>query len=157
MRPACFNGAPNLPSVYPIEWLPIAATGYYKTLQRRDVATWEKWVAKHAGEWDAVAYGVAVGGVTPDLADLTPKERAGWKYTTALKIDVLLRVGHDVTVVEVKPAASTAALGAALSYARLLAREEPALDIAGGGIICGHLPLDIEWLAAQFSIRTWVV
>ena len=146
-----------MPTVYPIQWQPPVITGVYRNLQRRDIETWEKWLAAHAAEWEAVAYDVAVGGIAPADPASPPAQLLGWKYTTALKIDVLLMLDGRVTVVEVKPAATVSAIGAAVAYPLVLAREEPALDIAGGGIICQHLPPDIRWVAEALEIRTWEV
>jgi hypothetical protein len=146
-----------VPTVYPIEWVPPVVTGRYRNMQRRDVAVWERWLRQHGPEWEMVAYDVAVGGVVPDLPDLSDAEIAGWKYTTSQKIDVLLRTGDDITVVEVKPVASLTAIGGAIGYPLALAREEPTWTIVQGAIICEHLPLDIEWLTKALGIRTWVV
>ncbi len=143
--------------VYPIVWVPIALTGHYPHLMRRDVAVWERWIAKHATEFDAVAYDVAVGGTEPSDPELPDKDKRGWKYSTALKIDVLLREHGAVWPVEVKTSTSVSAIGAALSYQMVLAREEPNLLIGGGGIICETLQTDIEWIAQQLRLRTWVV
>lgn len=98
-----------------------------------------------------------MGGGYPALQTLTDAERTGWRYTTALKIDVLLRHGEQITVCEVKPAASVSAIGAAVCYVLALRRDEPRLDLAGGGIITEHLPPDIEWLAGELGIQTWEV
>lgn len=146
-----------MPTVYPIAWEPPAITGRYRNLRRRDLAVWERWLAAHADEFDAVAYDVAVGGLEPVDPELREQDRLGWKYTTALKIDVLLQDDAGVWVIEVKPAASISAIGAALGYPRVLERDEPELVIAGAGIVCEHLPADIEWLARIFTLRTWVV
>lgn len=146
-----------MPTVYPIKWQPIVASGYYPNLMRRDVAVWERWIAAHGAGFDAVAYDVAVGGVKPADPDLDAKSIAGWKYSTALKIDVLLREHGAVWPVEIKTSTSVSAIGAAVSYQLVLAREEPDLLIAGGGIICETLQADIEWIAAQLKLRTWIV
>jgi hypothetical protein len=149
-----------MPAVYPIAWEPVAVTGQYRNLQRRDVAVWERWLLGHAAEFQAVAYDVALGGVEPlarDGLELSAADRRGWKYVTALKVDVLLLDGPRVWVVEVRPAASVSALGAALAYPLMLAREEPDLPIQGGGIVCEHLPADIRWLAERLRVRVWVV
>jgi len=124
---------------------------------RRDVAVWERWIAAHGSEFDAVAYDVAVGGVIPADPELPDKDVRGWKYSTALKIDVMLREHGAVWAVEVKTSTSVSAIGAAISYQLVLAREEPELLIAGGGIICETLQSDIAWIADQLRIRTWVV
>jgi hypothetical protein len=146
-----------VPAVYPIVWVPPAVTGYYRNLQRRDLAVWERFLLKHGTEYEAVAYDVAVGGVEPIGEELTEQEIRGWRYTTALKIDALLRSGGVVTAVEVKPAASVSALGAALTYELALARDEPGLAIGRPGIVCEHLPPDIAWAAEKLGVLTWVV
>lgn len=144
-------------AVYPILWEPIIANGVYPHLMRRDVAVWERWIKAHGQDFDAVAYDVAVGGVVPTAPDLEAKDILGWKYSTALKIDVMLREHGAVWAVEVKTSTSVSAIGAAVSYQLVLAREEPGLLIAGGGIICETLQADIEWIAEQLKLRTWVV
>lgn len=146
-----------MPTVYPIRWQPIAITGNYPHLMRRDIAVWERWITAHGAGFQAVAYDVAIGGTVPSDPELEPRAIAGWKYSTALKIDVLLKEQTAVWAVEVKTATSVSAIGAAISYQLVLAREEPELLIAGGGIICETLQTDIEWLARQLKIRTWVV
>jgi len=146
-----------MPSVYPIRWEPIAPTGNYPHLMRRDIAVWERWIALHGANFAAVAYDVAIGGTVPDDPELPANAILGWKYSTALKIDVLIRDGNAVWPVEVKTSTSVSAIGAAISYQLVLAREEPDLLIAGGGIICETLQADIEWIAQQLKIRTWVV
>jgi len=146
-----------VPAVYAITWEPPAVTGRYRHMQRRDVAVWERFLTAHGAEWDMVAYDVALGGAEPIGEELTAQDRAGWKYNTALKIDALLRTGEDVWAIEVRPAAWTSAIGAALCYPRILEREEPDLIVAGGGIVCEHLPPDIAWLAEQLAVRVWVV
>lgn len=146
-----------MPAVYPIAWEPLAITGHYRNLQRRDTALWERFLAAHAEEFEAVAYDVAVGGVEPLGDELTPQDITGWKYVTALKIDVLLREAGRVWAIEVKPAGHLSSIGAAVAYPLILARDEPELDVAGGGFITDHLPPDIEWLAAALNLRTWAV
>lgn len=146
-----------MPAVYGIEWEPPAITGRYRHLMRRDLAVWERWLQLHGDEYDAVAYDVAIGGTTPQLEGLSDTDLKGWQYTTALKIDALARNADGVWILEVKPSASVSAIGAAVGYPLVLAREEPDLVIAGAGIVCENLTPDIEWIAQQLNIRTWAV
>jgi len=146
-----------VPTVYPIEWLPIAVTGRYRNLQRRDVALWERWIVAHGEEFEAVAYDVAVGGVEPDGENLSPAEIAGWRYTTAQKIDVVLREAAGVWAVEVKPAGHLSSIGAAVAYPRLLERDEPDLVVLGGGFITDYIPPAIAYLVEQLQLRAWQV
>ena len=129
-----------MPTVYPIAWEPIAVTGRYRNLQRRDVALWERWIVAHGEAFEAVAYDVAVGGVEPIGEDLTPQDIAGWRYSTAQKIDVCLRDEAGIWCIEVKPAGHLSSIGAAIAYPKLLERDEP--DLA-------HLPR----LSLQFNRR----
>lgn len=146
-----------MPTVYKIAWEPLLPTASLKNLQRRDLAVWLRFLAQHAGDFDAVAYDVAVGGSWPEGQDLTDEARNGWRYTTALKIDALLREADGVWVVEVKTGAGTSALGAALAYRLLLEVDEPELTILGQGVVCEHLPRDIDYAAQALGVRTWVV
>src|SRR2546425_3607652 len=146
-----------MPAVYPIEWVPPVKTGRYRNLQRRDTSVWERWLDKYGSTVDVVAYDVAVGGVEPTASELSEVERRGFKYSTSLKIDVLLRIGAEVWAVEVKPTASVAAVGAAVWYPLVLSREEPDLGVVGGGFICEALPPAIEFLAGELKLRAWVV
>ncbi len=146
-----------MPAVYAIEWEPPVVTGRYRHMQRRDVAVWERFLARLGDQFAAVAYDVAIGGTLPVGDDISEAEKQGWRYTTALKIDVLLRESDGVWAVEVKPNATVSAIGAAVVYPWLLAREEPELPVLGGGIVCEHLPPDIAGYAAEVGIRVWVV
>lgn len=146
-----------MPTVYPIAWEPPAVTGRYRNLQRRDFAVWERWLRQFSDTVSAVAYDVAIGGVEPDAPNLTDADRLGFKYSTALKIDVLMRFGEDILAVEIKESATISAVGAAVGYPLVLQREEPELGVAGGGIIAEVIPPDIAWLATQLQLRTWTV
>src|SRR3989442_9885350 len=129
-----------MPAVYPIEWVPPVKTGRYRNLQRRDTSVWERWLDKYGSTVDVVAYDVAVGGVEPTASELSEVERRGFKYSTSLKIDVLLRIGAEVWAVEVKPTASVAAAGAALGGPPLLSRPGPGPGVVGRGFLSGALP-----------------
>jgi len=146
-----------MPTVYPIAWEPIAVTGRYRNLQRRDVALWERWIVAHGEAFEAVAYDVAVGGVEPIGEDLTPQDIAGWRYSTAQKIDVCLRDEAGIWCIEVKPAGHLSSIGAAIAYPKLLERDEPDLVIAGGGFITDYIPPAIAWLVEQLQLRAWQV
>src|SRR3989442_4131726 len=142
-----------MPAVYPIEWVPPVKTGRYRNLQRRDTSVWERWLDKYGSTVDVVAYDVAVGGVEPTASELSEVERRGFKYSTSLKIDVLLRIGAEVWAVEVKPTASVAAVGAALGYPLLLSREEADPGGGRGGVLCGGLPPAIQFFFRAPKLR----
>src|SRR3989442_4559865 len=144
-----------MPAVYPIEWVPPVKTGRYRNLQRRDTSVWERWLDKYGSTVDVVAYDVAVGGVEPTASELSEVERRGFKYSTSLKIDVLLRIGAEVWAVEVKPTASVAAVGAAVGDPPAISREEPDLGVGCGGFIFEAAPPGIPVLSRRLKPSGW--
>src|SRR3989442_15152030 len=145
-----------MPAVYPIEWVPPVKTGRYRNLQRRDTSVWERWLDKYGSTVDVVAYDVAVGGVEPTASELSEVERRGFKYSTSLKIDVLLRIGAEVWAVKVKPTASVAAVGAAVGYPLLLSREEADLSVGGGGVLFAAVPAASRFFCRELELTPWV-
>jgi hypothetical protein len=138
--------------VYPPTWLPLVKNGYYPHLSKHDAAIWERFLDAYGGNWLDVAYDVALGGF--QLADTlgTEAERLGWQYSTALKIDAVLRSLEGVWICEVKPSAGVSAIGGALSYATM-AEEDPFTTLPlFPAIITDHASGDIRRVAERLGI-----
>jgi len=142
-----------MPSVYPIEWQPITRTGRYRHMSKLDLTVWEKFLARAAAEWTMVAYDVALGGVMPATLEISDDERRGWQYSTAMKLDALLRNADGITIVEVKPEASTAGIGAAACYRVLAERELPDLGPVSAMLVCDFASADSRYCAGAFGVR----
>lgn len=96
---------------------------HYPHMLSEDVTVWSKFLGDINIPIKAVWYDVHVGkGVTlPDGADEMVQRIA--RGVTRKRIDAVCHVGGGYWVVEVKPIANMYALGQALSYARLFAKE----------------------------------
>jgi hypothetical protein len=138
--------------VYPPTWLPLVKNGYYPHLSKHDAAIWERFVDLYGGNWLDVAYDVALGGFVL-AADLgTEAERLGWQYSTALKIDAVLRRSEDVWVCEVKPSAGVSAIGGALSYVTLAEDDPFDRRPLMPAIITDHASGDIKRVAEKLGV-----
>ncbi len=102
--------------VYPIVWTPLVKHGNYPHMAPLDKAIWERFLDQYADNFLEVAYDVALGGFLPngDQADLPT--RTGYQYSTALKMDAVLRREGEIWIVEIKPSGGVSGIGAALSY-----------------------------------------
>jgi len=109
--------------VYPLVWTPLIKSGHYPHMAKLDAAIWERFLDQYADNYLEVAYDVALGGFLPneDQGDLPT--RTGFQYSTALKVDAVLRREGEVWIVEVKPSGSVSAIGAALCYTVLAAQD----------------------------------
>ena len=102
--------------VYPLVWTPLVKSGNYAHMAKLDSAIWERFLDQYADNYQEVAYDVAIGGFLPDADQGDLPTRTGYQYSTALKVDAVLRREGEVWIVEVKPSGSVSAIGAALCY-----------------------------------------
>lgn len=105
--------------VYPVAWMPVAAGVSYPHMSKHDAEIWERFLDAYGADFDLVAYDVALGGVVPTDPTASEKEKLGWQYTTAKKIDAVLEAPEEVWLCEVRPGAGVAAVGSVLCYALL--------------------------------------
>jgi hypothetical protein len=142
-----------MPAVYPIEKFPASGRGHYQHMGKRDVETWERFLARNVAPFVAFAYDVALGGLTPHGPLVTPAEALGWQYATALKIDAVAWLPDQVWVIEVKPSATVSALGAALAYTLVAQREELFEVPIQPVIVCDSVQVDVRWCCEQLGVR----
>jgi len=102
--------------VYPLEWQAPIKTGRYPHMAKHDARLWELFLEQFGGNFLAISYDVALGGLISDEPGLDEGERLGWQYSTAFKIDAVAAREEEVWIIEVKPNASASALGQALCY-----------------------------------------
>jgi hypothetical protein len=138
--------------VYPIAWTPLVKTGHYPHLAKHDSAIWERFLDRFAADFDLAAYDVALGGFLLDDQAGSEDERLGWRYSTALKVDVVLSREGEVWVVEVKPQAGVSALGGALCYATMAERDGFTADTIVPAVVTDRASPDIRYCAAQLGV-----
>ncbi len=90
-----------------------------------DLPLWTRYHRAHANEWTAVYYDVALGeGATfPEKFPLVQEPM--WRRITKQRADAVILKPTGWTIVEVRPAAGPAALGALLSYVALWQADPP--------------------------------
>lgn len=146
-----------MPTVLPLAIEPIAKTGRYTHMAKRDLAVWERFLDQVGAAFLGVAYDVAVGGVVPGPEVPNEADRRMWQYSTALRIDAVLFAADLVHVVEVRPYATVSALGAALCYTLVLERERVTSLPLQAAIVCEGIQKDVAWVAERLNVIVWTV
>jgi hypothetical protein len=138
--------------VYPVVIHEPALVGNYPHMARRDTVVWERFLKAVGPLFVGFAYDVALGGIEPTDATLTPAEVQGWRYNTAAKIDAVGFRREECWVIEVKPSASLSALGQVLGYL-ILAEREPFTDLPlVPVIVTDYASADVKYVAATLGI-----
>lgn len=146
-----------MPPVYPIVIYTPADMGNFPHMAKRDAEVWLDWIRQHGPDYVGFSYDVAFGGVELPEAAGDEAMRKGWQYNTALKIDAVGWQGNQVWVIEVRPDATTSALGAALTYT-LVARRERLTDLPiVPAIVCRAIQPDVRWACAMLGIQVFEV
>lgn len=116
---------------------------HYPHMLTEDVTVWSKFLATVRTPIKEVWYDVHCGSpvaLPGGASDLDHRIAAG---ITRKRIDVVCHVGGGFWVVEVKPFASMLALGQALSYARLFAKEYVVDGEIWPIVVCDHVDEDL--------------
>lgn len=140
-----------------IDWIPFQVQPWYPHMSPADTAIWSRFIAAHRDAFDAVAYDVPVGEGAEFDVTAGGVLGEGIKKLYQRKIDVLARKGDKRYVIELKPRASTAALGQVKSYVRLAERDIPELRGAAPMIITDALVPEMEFLAKEEGVELRVV
>lgn len=143
--------------VYPFNPLPPAKTGNYQHMSYRDMAVWERFLDQYAGQVDAVAYDVALGGIEADPNDGTPAMRQAWRYSTAIKVDAVAIDGNLAVVIEVKPRAGPSAIGQALCGATLFELDNPAGYEVQPAVVTDAASPDVRYLCERLGVELYEV
>lgn len=136
----------------PIAWYPGTWRGHFPQLSLEDRLIWSRWLDRHAHDFDAYAYDVAVGGLDCDDPDLPETTRRQWRYCTAKRIDVLAVRACAPTIIEVRYQAGVSAIGALLVYRYLFAEHNPTLDPAPLILLTDHIAPDTRRAAESYRI-----
>lgn len=105
--------------VRPIVWQRFEAAASYPHMAKHDERIWERFLTRYAGYFEEVAYDVAIGGSETTDPYATERERLMWRINTAKRIDAVARNADELWLVEVRPQAGLAAVGAVLGYTYL--------------------------------------
>lgn len=143
--------------VYPLRPQPLVKDGSYPHMQSRDVEIWERWIDVYGSAFDTAAYDVALGGQLVDDDTIDAPTRAGWRYATAIKVDVVAIASTQALAIEVKPRASLGAVGQALGAALLLEADGAlAVDIFAA-VVTDTMSADVKFVADETGVLVFEV
>lgn len=135
-----------------LDWVPYGLQYKYPHMAPFDVAIWERFVTGNTGIFDFVAYDVAIGdGIGAEAfaaAGLPPTSNRLYQR----KIDVIGKKGAMLFVVEVKPRASTSAIGQVKGYVTLLKRDFNVQQAVLPIIATDEFLPEMEYLAKQEGV-----
>ena len=129
----------------------------YPHMAASDTDIWNRYIAANPRKYKAVAYDVPVGEGAS--FDVTAGGVLGGNIAKLYqrKIDVIGLTDLEAEVIELKPRASTAALGQVKNYMRLAARDFKELRGLRPVIITDVLVPEMEWLAKEEGVELRVV
>jgi hypothetical protein len=126
-------------------------------MAKLDADIWERFIAAHPDYFDRCAYNVAVGEGTPHDTMVNGETGGDINRLYQRKIDVVGDKGGNYVVVEVKPRASTAAIGQVKGYAKLFARDAEISAPIKKLILTNELLPEMAELAADDGVDILVV
>lgn len=130
---------------------------HYPGLTSEDAEVWTAWLTANKDTVVEVYYDVALGGVIIDDPEIDEKMREGWRYSTAVKIDVVIVTAGENLVTELKPSARLGAIGQALGYATLLDLD-PINDLPNTPtIITNDTSQEVRTVAETLGVRLIVL
>ena len=128
----------------------------YPGMMPLDQAIWERFIAANPGAFDEVAYNVAVGGGTPLDTVVRPETGGDINRLYQRKIDVVGKVKGGFVIAELKPRATTSAVGQVKGYKSLFIRDFNPTGAVDTLVITDQLMPDIEFLAKEEGVKVIV-
>lgn len=124
----------------------------YPHLKPDEVEIWERFIEQYPAAFEEVQYDVMVG--TPPPFDTTVNPETGADVTALYlkRIDAVGWKDGKPYIVEIKPRATTSALGQARAYARLYNRDVTPPQINGVIIVTDEILPDMALLAKEEGI-----
>lgn len=122
-----------------------------------DISIWERFLEKVGSEYTGFDYDVKVGTGSTPLENTPPEYARMQDILSKFRIDVVGYKPSQIEIMEVKPEASTVAIGQVLTYLELYKRDaQPTLPVIGV-IITDHAIPDIDYLTKILGFDYYVV
>lgn len=136
-----------------LEWFPYAVRNSYPHMAATDAPIWSRFIVANPAAFDAVAYDVAVGeGASFDTV-VNPLTGGHVGRLYQRRIDVVAKKDDKYFIIELKPRASTSAIGQVKGYAKIFARDFPAAPVVAPIIITDELLPEMEFLAKDEHVN----
>ena len=130
---------------------------WYPHMKPRDIAIWERFIAKYPDAYELCQYDYHIGE-KPRFSEAA--EDAAWNKMGALyqlKIDVLGYKGEHIDMIEVKPSANAASIGQLLGYRAIYLRDEKPSKPVFPVIVTDELKLNMDFLCKEQGVTLFVV
>lgn len=122
-----------------------------------DIAIWERFLDRYAGDFTGFSYDIKVGSGTKPVAGLGAEYERMQAILSKYRIDVVGYRNGNIAIIEVKPEAGTVAIGQIETYTRLYQRDySPNLSLVGCIVTDRELP-DMQYLTKDKKIEYYVV
>ena len=142
----------NLNPLYPAEKLL-----RYPHMFVHDIAIWERFLEQHGEDYSGFSYDVKVGKGTELPKNSPVNYRRMANILSKYRIDSIGFKDNFIEIMEVKPEASTVAIGQVIAYINLYKRDyEPSQPVVGAIVTDRFIP-DIAYLTGLEGINYYVV
>lgn len=129
----------------------------YPHMFPEDIAIWERFLDTFATEYTGFDYDTKVGTGTPYPKDTPPAGKRMRDILSKYRIDVVGYRDSQIEIIEVKPQASTVAIGQVIAYSKLYTRDfAPTLPLRGVIITDWYIE-DIDYLTNELGIDYYVL
>lgn len=111
-----------------------------------------QWIMAHGAEYDSIEFNCRVGNsveLGPEFDDTTRRQAM---LLSQKRIDVLARLGSEVTIVEVKVRASLGTLGQLLGYQLLYRQDHPEATAVHLVAIAYDALVDVEAVLQAYGV-----
>ena len=122
-----------------------------------DIAIWERFLEKYAADYEGFDYDIKVGtGSIPKEG--TPENYARMQQVLSkYRIDAVGFKNGEIEIIEVKPEASTVAVGQIVTYVDLYNRDFKPTQKVVGVIVTDKEVGDMKYLTEKYGMRYYIV
>lgn len=117
-----------------------------------DQPLWERFQAAHGSEYELFYFDASLGTPSEVAADAPPELAKMWTRITSKRMDVVGRKPGEWWILEMRPNASSGALGTVLTYRELWRSAPPDSDPVRAAIVTDRPDPDLLILAPKNDI-----
>lgn len=126
---------------------------WYPHLKPADIAIWERFIDKFPTAYDLVEYDTPVGKIPEFVSEHDDPAIQAQGTLYQRKIDVIGYKGEAIDIIELKPRASSSAIGQVNGYRFLYMRDVSKGLKVGAVILTDELLPEMEELAAAADVK----
>ena len=124
----------------------------YPHMFPRDIEIWDRFIEKYASDYLGFDYDLKVGSGRDYSLEQDEMMRRGAFINSKKRIDAVGYQSEQITIFEVKPDASAGAIGQAIAYATLYAKEfNPPKQVLAAIVTNSKVP-DTTLLTREFGV-----